>query len=299
MADAYTGEVRTAVVRFAPYLEDIHKQIIRHIRSAAFDTSALLDPFAMFTPWDLDQLYMDNTVGLNEQNYPRLFDLLNDHLLNLDLFGEYTKAIEKSITARNMAGTGTIINDMVQARQRWLLDKYDSDVAPRMAAGFRDLNAVMSSQFVIARAITLRDHERQLNDFTAQLQLRFAEFGVNAWTNVIAWHEKIPAVYGQNLTQYTAQRIDIEKHVFETSAKCCLWPFTVFGHLTQLLSAMNGATSTTSSVAGESPSGAGGGRISGLIGGAASGAVAGTQIAPGWGTLIGGIVGAVGGLFSK
>ena len=242
---------------------------------------------------------MDNTVGSNEQNYPKLFDVLNDHLLNLDLMGKYAAAIELSVTARNVAGTGTVINDMVQARRDWLLDKYDSDIEPRLAAGFRDLNAVMSSQFVIARAIILRDHERQLNDLTAQLQLRFAEFGVTVWSNTLAWHEKIPAIYGQNLAQYTAQRIDIEKHNFELSAKCCLWPYTVFGYLTQILSSMAGATTTTSSVAGESPSSSGGGRLGGVAGGAISGAVMGTQIYPGWGTLVGGVVGAVGGLFSS
>ena len=298
MADNYTGSTETRVVRFAPYLEDLHKQIIQRVRPLTFDTSALLNPFAAFTPWDLDQLYMDNTVGMVEQSYPKLFDLYNDHLLGLDLMGLYSQAIEKSVNARNLSNTGTVINDMVRARQAWMIDEYDSKIEPRLTAGFRDLNSVMSSQFTTARAIVLRDHERQLNDFTAQLQLRFAEYGVSAWGKTIEWHEKIPMVYGQSLNTYTAQRIDIEKHNFELAAKCCLWPYTTFGYLTQLLSSMAGATTTTASVAGESPSSTGGGRLGGIIGGAISGAVAGSVV-PGVGTVIGGVVGAIGGLFSS
>jgi len=294
----YVGETRSSVVRFAPYLETMHRQIIERLRPLTFDTSSRLNPFSVFTPWDLDQLYMDND-RIDAMGYPKLFDLLGDHLINLDLLGKYTQAIEQSISSPNISQTGTIIGDMVKARQAWLLDQWDSQISPRLSAGFRDLNAVASSQFVIARAISLRDHERQLNDYTAQLQTRFAEFGVQAWQTTIAWHEKIPSVYAQQLGTYTAQRIDIENHNFELAAKVSLWPYTVFGHLTQLLSAMGGATNTTASVAGESQSSAGGGRLGSVAGGAISGAVAGTQIMPGIGTGIGAIVGAIGGLFSR
>lgn len=284
-------------VQYAPYLERLHERIINSIRPVTFNTASVLNPFSVFTPWDLDQLYMDSST-VDELDYPKVFDLLRDHVNNLDLLGKYTEAIERSVNTPNASRTGTVINDMVRARQAWLLDEYDSKIEPRLNAGFRDLNSVMSSQYVIAKAVTLRDHERQMNDFTAQLQLRFAEYGVNVWSTTIAWHEKIPAVYSRTLAEYTAQRIDIEKNNFELASKAALWPYTVFGNLTSLLSAMNGATQTSSSVQGESPGSSGGGRIGGMAGAALSGAVAGSTFGP-WGTGIGAVVGAIGGLFSS
>ena len=284
-------------VQFDPGVEAVHRRILARIEPLAFDTTSLTNPFAVFTPWDLDQLYMDpEDRDENIGKFPRLFDLYNDHILSLDLMNVYSQSIARSIAAIDPSTGGRIIDQQVAVRRDWLLDEFDTKIRPRLSAGFRDLNSVMSSQFTTARAIALRDHTRQLNDFAAQLTIRFADYGANVWAQTLAWHEKVPAVYSQALSVYTAQRIDVEKHVFELSAKCCLWPYTVFAHVTSLLAALSGSSTTQTAVAGESPGSTGGGRLAGVAGGALSGAISGSAAGP-WGAGIGAVVGAIGGLF--
>lgn len=284
-------------VRYAEYLEQLHEEIVSRVRGIAFDTTSRINPFGKFTPWDLDQLYIDPEMRDDEISaFPKLFDQYAEHVLNLDLLQLYMDSINQAVNVRVPGTSVRVIDAQVGARSAWLMDEFDSKIGPRISAGFRDLNSVMSSQFIIAKTIALRDHTRQLNDYSLQLTKQSIEIGNQVWSQMMVWHAKIPEAYSQVLATYNAARIDTEKHVFEMSAKACLWPFTVFGHLVSILSAMAGATTTNSSVAGESPGSTGGGRLGGVLGGAMSGAVAGSVV-PGWGTLAGGIVGAIGGLF--
>jgi len=402
MSDALSqyNTQQTNILRYADYLEEEHKRIIGQLRPTTFEIASLINPFAMTSSWDMDQLYLDPAVrDANISQYPNLFELYSQHMIGLDLFSLYTQAMaalnqhmptiddgdatqptytnptiakQEISTKYNLATQQLVglnvnsinsigqqfIANVIDARYNFSLAKFDSEIAPRINAGMRDLNAVMSSQFPIARAVAIRDIDRSINELQAQLnfqlsqleittkttfaqlhtqlnltagqtlaqtetefakinattqadfakldvenkkvyaqvKLAFAQLGAQFWQSMLQWHIQIPEIYGKMLTMFTAQRIDIENHNAELTAKACLWPYTVFGQYAGLLSTMSNATTSNSEVSGESKSSTGGGRIGGILGGAISGAVGGSTMGP-YGAAVGGVFGAIGGVF--
>lgn len=286
-------------LQYRPDLEALHSDVMTTLRPITFNIAAQSNPFTLFTPWDMDQLYLDPIKRDGDLDaYPELAELYSQHVTQLNLTSLYSEVMSSSINFVNTQTGQSLIADAVEARRSILLDEFDTVVSPRVNFAYRDMNAIMSSQFGVARSIAMREYSRQLTTFTADITDRFAARGHQMWMQHVDWHSKVPQVYANFLTSYTAQRIDIENHNFELAAKTCLWPFTVFGHFTQILGSMAGSTvQTSSSVAGESNSAATN-RSGGLLGGALAGAQFGSQIMPGWGTGIGAAVGAIGGLFS-
>jgi len=316
---------QTTTVRYAEYLEDIHKKLVTSVVPIAFTIAGDFNPFARFTPWDLDQLYLDpamrNPESWEEEwmKLPTLFESYRDHLLNLDVLDLYTEMIQRTLFVMPQAPQSPdfdkVIDDAVEARQEKLLHQYDVEVDPRIRVGMRDLNAVTSSYYTIARTIALSHHLLQLNDLATSLalekpkfelqryeldlkafdaQLRAIALGIEAWKVLLEWHSRVPAVYGEVLKSYAAQRIDIEEHVFELTTKGCLWPFTAFNGLTGVLAALT-TGNTTTSVMGEGTKRS---ALRGAIGGGISGVTAGSVAGP-WGMLVGGAVGMIGGLLSS
>jgi hypothetical protein len=103
------------------------------------------------------------------------------------------------------------------------------------------------------------------------------------WKAHLGWNKDVVMNYAEIMKLYFSAKMDTDDINYTMAAKDKLWPFTVLEYERAALGALQGATTTTSDVAGSS-------QTQRAIGGALSGAAVGGYLAAS--TAMGGPVGA-------
>lgn len=205
-------------------------------------------------------------------------------------------------TLVDLLSTGTTLDDVIanildEDRIDDAVDEYSDDlgarltaeVLPRFEAGMRDINAVMSSAFVIGRALIEDGQTRQVAKYSADLHLK--AWGDDA-IRVIALKLQYQSIVS-NLTAETnrlkivAKSNEIEENL-KIDKKDALWDLELYKYGVNLLAGISGGTVDQDD---REPSTA-----QQAIGGALSGAAAGAMIAGASGGAIAGPVGILGGM---
>jgi len=181
----------------------------------------------------------------------------------------------------------TRIDDAVDEYSLDLGDRLTSEVLPRFESGMRDINAVVSSAFVVGRGIIEASQTRQVAKYSADLHMK--AFGDDA-LRLIA----LKLEYQKSLTHIAveANRIKIVAKKEETDMNldidesAATWDLNVFQHGANLLASIGGGTY----IPNEKKKSA----LSSALGGALSGAAAGYMVSGGnpMGAAIGGALGA-------
>lgn len=181
-------------------------------------------------------------------------------------------------------------------------------VLPMYRRGLQNVNATMTSAFVIGEAILLAERNRQVAKFTTDLKVKNAELAqgkYQVWTKhieLIMEHEVQQLEFQKAVAHYTieANRIKIvakkeedeQNYTYdELSAK---WGLELFEHGAKMMGSISGGVTNS----GRTPSKAAsaiGGALSGAAAGAAIGAKVGAIGGP-MGALAGGLLGGLGGL---
>lgn len=199
-------------------------------------------------------------------------------------------------------------------------DEITTKVLPRFQAGMRDINAVVSSSFVVGEAVieSFRDREVAKHESGLRLSAAYKNADIdleneklhldvkkmNAFKDIDLMKGRV--IGSGQMLQSMLQRISFEdsymKAVIEgkririvaskeendanlkIGESDALWDLEVFQYGANLLASIGGGVAGTK---GKEPS-----QMQSVIGGALSGAAAGTMISPGWGTAIGAILGA-------
>jgi len=174
-----------------------------------------------------------------------------------------------------------------------------SEVLPRFEAGLRDINAVVSSSFVIGRALIEENQDRQVAKYSADLHLKAASDDA---IKIIGMKLEYQKAVSQMISE--ANRIKIVAKKEESDANMeideadALWDIELFQYGANLLASIGGGTHSTKSPKGISKTASAiGGGMAGAAGGALVGAEVGTA-GGAWGALIGGVLGAAAGLLS-
>lgn len=193
--------------------------------------------------------------------------------------------------------TGSSMSDEVSAFEDVQEDILNYKTIPEFEAGMRDLNAVMSSTFVVGKAVLLAHHIRDVAQFNADLRFKaylqrneLALKGVAQMLQSLMHRVDSEGRYAMMKLDFNRIKIvakDEEEQANtaydESSAK---WDLEIFQFGANLLAAIGG---------GVGPPGGGGKKPSKLqsaLGGAASGAAMGSMISPGVGTAVGAVIGA-------
>lgn len=280
------GDVETTV-RYAGYIEQFHHDFLGlfHDRRVAAEAA---NPFANVTPIAIEAGFFG--VGFVLSSFPSLYDMYGKFMAGLDVDTLYEQTyghlMEGSVTQR-----------LVSAEAALLSDDLESEGLPRFEAGMRDMNAVVSSTFVIGRALLEEARLKQVEKYSAGLQYALIPTVTERWKAHLEWNKSVVLTYGEILKLYISATMDTDGHNQEVGAKSALWPFTVLDYERVALAALQGATKSTSSVAGgssqlqKSISGTmGGAAAGGMIGGMFSGAAAGSSFGV-FGAVVGGILG--------
>lgn len=171
-----------------------------------------------------------------------------------------------------------------------------SEILPRFERGMQDINAVVSSAFVIGRALIEENHDRQVAKYSSDLHMKaFSDDAIR----VIQMKLEYQRVATTTLAEIYRMKIVAKKEENDTNMEVddrdAKWDLEVFQYGGNLLASIGGGTVNTKDI--------GPTRAQSMIGGAMSGAAAGGMIGgsigegnTGWGALIGGILGAASGI---
>ena len=203
-----------------------------------------------------------------------------------------------NLVALMSAGTGldtiitnvldnTRITDSVSEFAADLDNRLLTEVLPRFEAGMRDINAVVSSAFVLGRAFIEEAQDRQVSKYAADLRLK--SFGDDA-IKIIGLKLQYQHLVSSMIIEANRMKIVAKKEETDENLKISesdgLWDIEVFKHGGNLLSSISGAAvslskhNTASSV------------IGGALSGAAAGAMVGSVV-PGIGTAVGAVAGGI------
>lgn len=270
------------ITRYASYIETQHKTflgLIAEYRNSLKDAS----PFDDYVDIETDIGFFG--AGLTLSSYGTLFDNFSTYLVNTSPIDSYTEVFDRIMNSQP-------VKDSIVAEGKFLSEDIITDAHPRLMVGARDLNAVMSSTFIIAKSNIENQRLRLLGKYSADLKSKLISAIDSVWKISLDWKLQIVNTHMQLIqSYYNLKKANIDYN-YMMKAKNILWPFTVLDYERAGLAALQGAQNSAK-IAGESSEGGKPSIISGVAGGAALGGMVGGVP----GALIGGVVGGIASIF--
>ena len=276
------GGKQEVLVRHAQYVEDAHQWLIWAIQNE-LDDDITFPPYVGHTYADLDSAFFG--VGYAISSFPSLYDMYGKFMAGLDVDALYDQIFLQTTT-------GPLITNLVAEQAVELADDITVNVLPRYETGLRDINAVISSSFVIGRSNIESNRVKALSKFDAELRYRLIPVASERWGKHLDWNKNVIEIYANIIKLYLAAKIDTDTSFYELETKSRLWDYTVLDNFRLAVGVLTGASRTTTDSLGGGPS-----QGQKALGGAMTGAAIGTEINAGWGTVIGAVVGAAAGYF--
>ena len=274
-----SGDQRT-YIRYAPYIEERHEDFLNEV----YSWRELLkedSPFDEHVATDLDPAFFGTGYVLS--SFPSLYDMYGKFMAGLDIEALFDQSLEDTLN-------GNAANNIISTHATTLSDDLEQVVLPRYVTGMRDVNSVLSSTFVVGKAMLEDRREKELTKYAAEIKYRLVPTAVSRWEKHLDWNRTVVMTYAELLKLYVAASIDMGTYDYNIASKNKLWPFTVLDFERAALGALQGARNSET-MAGEDDSGLGG-----IIGGTLAGAAAGWTVGGPIGAVVGGALGLAGGL---
>jgi len=271
----------TTTIRYAPYVENKHDDFLTNVQAWRV---------SMIPRWPYDD-YEDVVIdsgffgaGYVISNFPSLYDMYGKFMAGLDIETLWSQNFEDTVNPPP-------VSNLVSAEAALLDDDIQTRVLPEFLTGMRDINSVMSSSFVIGKAVIEDARVKALSKFSAELKYRLIPVAQDRWARHLEWNRAVVTTYSEMMRLYFSAKMDIDEVNYSMKVRNYLWPFTILEYERAALGALQGAITTTTDSAGAS-------KATKALGGAASGAMVGSEINTPYGTVIGGVLGAAAGYFS-
>jgi len=271
-------------VSYPAYMETWHSTWMDNVASAMTTAQAT-------SPWDSETAYDPTALLTTIWTQICAFNTLVDAM---DAEADWASGITAAETAIDAVIDATYITNAADAFEDIIDDHVESDVLPRFKTGLRDINAVMSSSFVIGQSIIEGMADRDVAKYTEELSYKFH---LQRNEMILQGAAKIMEVYLQRIqferdvTHYTTEygRIGIVaeteeiKFQLEIDSNDALWDLETFQYGANMLAAIGGGTAPPKS---KQPS-----LAQSALGGAISGAATGAAVAGIPGAVAGGLLG--------
>lgn len=270
----------TNTIRYAPYIESIHTNFL-NTTQAVVDQVRGNNPYTFFNEVPVDAGFFG--IGYVLNSFPALFDLYGKFVAGLDIDALWAETMASTINSPQAA-------NLVTAESAILDDEIETSILPKYMTGMRDLNVVMSSSFVVGKALLYDTKVKAVNKFSADVQWQLVTMAQDRWKAHLSWNTEAVTSYARLFELYFDSKDGIGRLNFEGLAKKALWQLDVLDYERANLGALTGATKSTSSSS-SSKSSKAGGVVGGVVGGAAMGAsvTGGNPYGAAVGAVIGGI----------
>jgi len=287
-------------VDFPDYMKVVHEDWLHQTNDAieasivdTMNTALGGSPFSAMTAYDPATYLtaMDNAVAA-----------FNTRVDALDPDGDWEGAVDTVVAKADAAVfDDTYVDADIAAFGDALDDQINNVVLPRFQGGMRDVNAVMSSAFVVGEAIIegMRDRDvaKYGSEFRVKLNFQRNDFvlkGIERLLQDISTQVEMEKGVAHYTLEANRMRIVAQKEKKDTENSIAVnngkWDLEVYQYGANLLAAIGGGTVVPTGS--DSPS-----KTQSAIGGALAGASIGGNVGGGWGALIGGVLGGVGSLF--
>ena len=164
------GDVETTL-RYAKYIENHHKDFLDEIairRNTAIDDS----PYASRVDIASDDGFFG--VGYTMASFPSLYDMYGKFMAGLDVDVIYDQIYGDLME-------GPVTHNLVSAESAFLSDELESDTIPRYETGMRDINAVVSSTFIMGKALLEETRLKAVAKYSAGLQYALLPVVAQRW----------------------------------------------------------------------------------------------------------------------
>jgi len=239
-------------IKYADYIQDAHKFLIQNevyggkkfvkeildmdiYGSPYYDYAQARpddDPARLFPYPDIDDAMF--SVGYTITSFPSLWDMYGKFVAGLDIEVLYEQIYEDMVN-------DPAINAAIGAEATYLDDESNRTSIPKITAGMRDLNAVMSSSFIYAKALIESDKLKMISKFSAALKMRAMELAVQRWAKHLEWNHNTVEQYMRMQQLFWGLRQEWVDKVTEMAKKDKLWPFEVLDCQRIIIATLNGA----------------------------------------------------------
>ena len=280
-----SSETTTNTVRYAEYIESHHHDMLNTyydvVRSLLWDPAEQATrPYSGYTDLDIEDAFFGAGYALD--SFPSLYDMYGKFMAGLDIEVIFNQLFEDTIN-------GTVVENAINVEADRLEDDLIQDQLPRFETGLRDINSVMSSTFLVGRALMESARTKAIARFSADFKARLLPLVAERWKAHLDWNRAVIETYAQLIKFYIMHKVDVDNQNFEIKAKKALWPFTILNFERAAVATLAGPQDTKTEVTGAS-------KAQRALGGAMTGASAGAMVGGPWGAAIGGIIGAGAGL---
>jgi hypothetical protein len=295
-------------VSHSPYLEGLHYDWLSQtgVDTISSSITDVMNSALATSPWTTLSAYNpDADIASYEATMTAFKAMLAGMSDTVDWANLYAQA-ELSI---NGPGNVLIAAD-IAAYQSQMDDNIATRVLPRFRRGMQDINAVVSSAFVIGEAVIEAFQARDVAKYSSELYMNSNNKKITATAQMMqmmAW--RVGWEEGYVRTSVEAKRIKIVAKKEQTESDAAIdesdakWDLEVFQYGGNLLGAIGGGTAIPN-MAGKNKAmsalggGMAGASAGGVIGGAIAGGQAGSMATP-YGAIIGAVVGAAAAYFSS
>lgn len=287
-------------VRFAPYLEDAHRNFLGTEGEVVIDplfgyvyregTGVPNKNFVTVFNEALDSSPYGNAVNIDLQpaffggsyaigDFPSLYDMFGKFIAGVDLHDLFDQTLNDLLTS-------PILTNAYAAQADLLDDDIEQRIYPRFEAGMRDIGAINSSAFATGRAILEDTRIKALNDYSTKVQLKVMDVATQQWQAHLTWNQSTIEQYRMIIRQYYEDLMNANTQNIDMQVKDAIFNLGLFDSARAIIGALNGAPASTAGAAQQGPS-----QMQKSISGAAAGAAVGAQVGGGYGALIGGVIG--------
>jgi hypothetical protein len=285
------GGSSSGIVDYPAYMKTVHEAMLgstgtTHHICTLIDAAIATSPYSGETAYDPDSDITAMLTAIGD---------LDTAINTLDGFGDWATIVAtvKGVVDSSIVDD-TTIDATADAQAAMLADKLTTEVLPRFETGMRDINAVISSSFVIGKSVLEAFNTREVSDLAAKLRLQAysqrnqmiltgAQNTLQHIANVIAYKDSLAKTWAEGYRIKTVFKKEEVGENLDIQAKDYVWGIDLFQYGANLLGSIAGSAintmkppSTTQSVIGGAMSGAGAGyQASGSWQGAAIGAIGG------------------------
>jgi hypothetical protein len=224
------------------------------------------NPFTAYVDIEVDDAFFG--AGYIISSFLSLYDMFGKFMAGLDIEVLYDQIFESTVNTPE-------VNALVAAESAMMDDDIETNSLPRLQTGLRDMNSVLSSTFIIGKALIEDAKAKALSKFSAGLKYALIPAAQARWSTHLEWNKGVVGVYAEIMKFYFSTKVDTDEINYSMAAKEALWPFTLLDFERAALGTLQGASNSKENVAGASMTSR---VIGGALSGAAMGAMAGSHI---------------------
>ena len=168
---------------------------------------------------------------------------------------------------------GAPIAEAIAAEAAYLDDEINLKSLPNIRTGLRDINAVMSSGFMMAEAMVEDTRLKAINKYAADLRMKAMDLGHSRWAKHLEWNQNVISMYHNINSLYFTQKAALDTHNLDIKRAEVLWPFQILDFKRLCTGVLNGAAAGSQQKPGFAQ------QASGYLGMASAAISLGTQVA--------------------